>query len=44
MKLNIEKDLRYQMLYFRFESEPGKWGVGGGKQKYWKMLRVERSG
>ena len=43
MKLDIWKDLMYQILHFEFESDPGLWGLEGGNinlgnRKYWKTL------
>ena len=49
MKLDVKKDLMSQMLHFRFESDPGTYGVEGGNKnlgnrKSCKTLRVERLG
>ena len=42
MKLDILKDLMSQMLQFSTLIGSVDMGVGGGKHKSWKTLRVER--
>ena len=43
MKLDIQKNHMFQMLYFQFESDPETQRAGGGKQKSWKPEILENA-
>ena len=43
MKLDMQKNLMFQMLHFRFESDPGTLWVGRGEQKSWKVEILENA-